>query len=154
MQTEEKQDFFCPRELTRQMIEMNQLHRKVLENNLKKTGIHRAQHRLLMTLSSHCSVSQVELARYLGVTAATIAVSLKSLEREGLICRRVKQEDNRVNFIEITEKGKRIVDESREFFDHVDERMYLGFSEEERRQLSDFLDRISDNMQKMAKQIV
>lgn len=152
VQLEEKQVIFGPRDVTHRMIMTNQMHRRIIEKNLEGTGIHRAQHRLLMTLSNHCFVSQIELARHLGVSAATIAVSLKSLEKEKLICRRAKQEDNRVNFIEITEKGRRIVDESKEYFDMVDEQMYQGFTGEERKQLSGFLDRIYENMEQMDKQ--
>ncbi len=152
MQLEKKQVSFGPRDVTHRMIMTNQMHQRMMEKNLEGTGIHRAQHRLLMTLSNHCFVSQIELARHLGVTAATIAVSLKSMEREQLICRRAKKEDNRANFIEITEKGRHIIEESREYFDMVDEQMYRGFSQEERKQLAEFLDRIYANMEQLAKQ--
>lgn len=153
MQLEKKQvSSFGPRDVTHRMIMTNQMHQRMMEKNLEGTGIHRAQHRLLMTLSNHCFVSQIELARHLGVTAATIAVSLKSMEREKLICRRAKKEDNRANFIEITEKGRHIIEESKEYFDMVDEQMYQGFSQEERKQLAEFLDRIYANMEQLAKQ--
>lgn len=152
VQWKEEQVLYEPRDVTHRMIMTNQMHRRMMEKNLEGTGIHRAQHRLLMTLSNHCFVSQIELARYLGVSAATIAVSLKAMEKEKLICRRAKQEDNRANFIEITEKGRHIVEDSREYFDMVDEQMYLGFSQEERKQLAEFLDRIYANMEQLAKQ--
>lgn len=134
------------------MILTNQMHRRLIEKKLEGTGIHRAQHRLLMSLADNQFVSQVDLARHLEVTPATIAVSLKSMEKDGLICRKVKGEDNRANFVELTEKGKRIVEDSREYFDSVDEQMYQGFSQEERKELSNYLDRVYDNMNQMAKQ--
>ncbi len=143
---------FRPEELTRRMIVTNQMHRRMLEKNLERIGIHRAQHRLLMTLACHSFVSQVELARHLEVTPATIAVSLKTMEREGWICRRAKREDNRANFVELTEKGKQIVEEGREFFDALDEQMYLGFSDADREALSGYLDRIYENMKQMEQQ--
>ena len=104
-----------------------------------------------MSLADNHFVSQVELARHLEITPATIAVSLKSMEKDGLICRKVKGEDNRANFVELTEKGKRIAEESSEYFNSVDEQMYQGFSQEERKELSDYLDRVYDNMEQMAK---
>lgn len=152
MRFERIKDGFSPREVTHRMILTNQMHRRLIEKKLEGTGIHRAQHRLLMSLADNQFVSQVDLARHLEVTPATIAVSLKSMEKDGLICRKVKGEDNRANFVELTEKGKRIAEDSREYFDSVDEQMYQGFSQKERKELSNYLDRVYDNMNQMAKQ--
>ncbi|MDY3910048.1 MAG: MarR family winged helix-turn-helix transcriptional regulator [Eubacterium sp.] len=151
MRFERKKDSYGPKEVTHRMILTNQMHRRLIEKKLEGTGVHRAQHRLLMSLADNHFVSQVELARHLEITPATIAVSLKSMEKDGLICRKVKGEDNRANFVELTEKGKRIAEESSEYFNSVDEQMYQGFSQEERKELSDYLDRVYDNMEQMAK---
>ena len=138
---------YRPSELTHLMILSNQNHKKALERSLDSFGLHRAQHRLLMTLACDCFLSQVELAKSLEVSPATIAVTLKSLEKAGLISRRVYREDNRANFVELTDAGERIVEESREVFWALDEKMYRGFSEEEKEQLCHFLERIYENMQ-------
>lgn len=150
MNGKETGDLYEPREVTRRMILTNQMHKRMLEKNLEGTGIHRGQHRLLMTLACKPFQSQVELARKLEVTPATIAVSLKSLEKTGFIERRMRQEDNRVNFVELTERGRQIVEMSRDFFDMLDRQMYQGFSEDERIQFSHFLERIYQNMRGMA----
>ena len=47
-----------------------------------------------------------------GVSGATMAVSLKKLEKGGYINRLVDQHDNRCNQICITEKGREVVEES------------------------------------------
>lgn len=140
------------KEVTHRMIVTNQMHRRMLECNLENSGIHRAQHRLLITLSEKSFASQVELARYLEVSPATIAVSLKALKREGLIVQKMREEDNRRNFVELTEKGRKHVEESCEFFDALDQQMYQGFTEEEKQRLCDYLDRIYNNMERLAAQ--
>jgi DNA-binding MarR family transcriptional regulator len=149
---EKNADGVHPAEVTHRMLVTNQMHRRLIDRSLEGTGIHRAQHRLLMTLAKNQHVSQVELAKRLEVTPATIAVSLKTMEKEGLICRKVKREDNRANFVELTKKGRDIVEESRDFFSALDEQMYLGFSEEERRRLAGYLERIYHNMEQMSGQ--
>lgn len=136
-------------EVTHHMIVTMQMHHRMMEKNLDGTGVHRAQHRLLMTLSDGTFRSQVELAKHLEVTPATIAVSLKKLEQESLIRKTAKKEDNRANFVELTEKGKRMVENSRDFFDSVDQAMYQGFTQEELVLLCNYLDRIYDNMNQM-----
>lgn len=150
MTKERSKDSYEPTEVTRRMILTNQMHKRMLENNLEGTGIHRAQHRLLMTLACDRCRSQVELARRLEVSPATIAVSLKSLEKAGLIRKQMHQEDNRAKFVELTEAGRKIVEDSRDFFDMLDQQMYQGFTREERKQLSYFLERMYENMQKAA----
>ena len=78
------------REITHYFIVTNQLHRRMVESNLEGMRIHRAQHRLLMTLSCKRSYSQVEIAKELEVSPATIAVALKNLEKEQYIVRTSK----------------------------------------------------------------
>lgn len=145
----EDNDNLLPRDITHQMVVTNQMHRRVLECNLEGIGIHRAQHRLLMTLAKHSFSSQVELARYLEVSAASIAVALKALKRAGLITQKIREEDNRRNFVELTEKGRVMVEESCEFFDALDQQMYQGFSEEEKQKLCDYLDRVYKNLERL-----
>lgn len=139
--------------ITHRLIITNRMHYRVLEKNLESIGIHRASHRILMTLACNQFASQVDLARRLEVSPASIAVTLKNLEKAGYIKKTAKKEDNRINFVELTEKGRQLVEESREFFDDLDKEMYQGFSEEERRELCNYLDRIYDNIVLMEKRI-
>lgn len=122
------------------------LHRKIIENTVGKQGIHQAQHRLLMHLAKREWNSQKELADHIGVSTATIAVSLKKLERGGYIKKSIIPNDNRYNQLEITTKGRKVVKESSEIFNHIDEKMLEGFSEEEKKQFLEFLKRINNNL--------
>lgn len=140
-----------PREVTHRMIIAMRRHHRVVESNLEGTGIHRAQHRVLMTLSERKFASQVELANYLGVSPATVAISLKSLKKADLVVKTAKEEDNRVNFVELTDEGRKIVEESCEFIDKLDYEMYQGFSPEELEQLCNYCNRIYKNMECMLK---
>ncbi len=122
------------------------LHRYILDERLKETGVYRSQHQILMMLSDHSNVSQKEIAERLYVSTATIAVSVKKLEKGGYITRVVDQEDNRMNKLCLTEKGKYTVKHSREFFHNVEEQMFRDFSAEEMAAMGQFLDRVYDNL--------
>ncbi|MDD7348339.1 MAG: MarR family winged helix-turn-helix transcriptional regulator [Clostridiales bacterium] len=113
------------------LIFISQLHRRKMERLLEGTGLHRAQHRMLMTLSDGQFTSQIELANVLEVSAATVAVSLKKLEKGGYIQKSFQEHDSRVRFVELTEKGHRVVDESKKIFHDMDEKMLEGFDEKE-----------------------
>ena len=56
-------------------------HRKIMRNYLDITGVYQAQHRLLMRIAHDQNASQKDLAMSMDVSASTIAVSLKKLEK-------------------------------------------------------------------------
>ena len=78
-----------------------------------------------------------------------VAVALKALKKSEYITQKMREEDNRRNFVELTEKGRKLVEESCDFFDMLDEQMYVGFSESEKEQLCDYFDRIYENMERL-----
>ncbi|MGM9607055.1 MAG: MarR family winged helix-turn-helix transcriptional regulator [Oscillospiraceae bacterium] len=90
--------------------------------------------------------SQRELAQALRVSQATIATSLKSLERLGYVEKRLDDRDNRRNRIAITEKGVAAVKQCHEIFDAIDRRMMEGFSPQEREELDRLQHRMLDNL--------
>lgn len=105
---------------------------------------------LLMTLSHAESGgrrwSQRDVARTMRISPATVAVSLKTLERDGYVERSADERDARRNRIALTDKGKRAVKLCGESFRAVDERMLSGFSREERGQLTGFFNRMIENL--------
>lgn len=90
--------------------------------------------------------SQRDVARTLRVSPATVAVSLKTLERDGYVARAADERDQRRNRVSLTDKGRKAVERCAESFQAVDRRMLSGFSPEEKRQLTGFLTRMIDNL--------
>lgn len=139
--------------LTHQTVKLymktGHLHRDVLEKEVRRTGVYRSQHQILMFLSNHPEASQKEIAEFLGVSTATIAVTLKKLEKSGYILRTSDPKDNRCNRIQLSGKGEEIVTQSHEIFWRVEEAMFLGFSEEEKKKLINFFERICENLEKI-----
>ncbi len=131
------------------MISANRVHRAKVERAVDGTGLHRAQHRTLMVLARNEFQSQVELAKALEVSTATLAVSLKKLEKEGYIIKTVREGDSRVNFVTLTRKGKEVVKSSWEIFETIDGKAVEGFSEDELVQFRGFLKRVYENLQQI-----
>lgn len=90
--------------------------------------------------------TQKELADRLHSAPPTIAASLKVLERQGYVERRVDEADTRRNRISITEKGRDAIRSGMEAFRQVDEYLYHGFSPGEREMMSGFLRRMLENL--------
>ena len=94
-------------------------------------------------------MSQKELAKQYHASAASIAVSLKKLEKGGYINRLVDRDDNRYNKIRLTEKGKEEVERSISFFEKTEEGMLSGFSEEEKKLFYQCIQKLSGNLEQM-----
>lgn len=90
--------------------------------------------------------SQRDLARRMRLAPATVAVSLKSLERQGYVERSIDDRDARRNRVRLTDKGRRSVEICGQVFRSVDERMLSGFDSGEREQLTSFFRRMMKNL--------
>lgn len=90
--------------------------------------------------------SQRDVARIMRISPATVAVSLKALERNGYVERFADERDQRRNRVTLTEKGRCAVEKCGESFRAVDERMLYGFTAEEKKQLTGFFTRMIDNL--------
>ena len=114
------------------------------------TGIHRSQHMILMYLY-RCKdkQSQKDIAAQFEISAAAVAVSLKKLEVGGYIKRTCCDNDNRFNEIEITKKGKEIVDYSHCLFEQIDDETFSGMSDDEKQTLVLLLDKVLLNLKRM-----
>lgn len=128
-------------------------HRKIMQHYLDETGVYHAQHRLLMEIHRNPHISQNDIARSMDVSAATIAVSLKKLEKGGYIKREIDRGDNRLNKITITEKGNMVVEHSKQIFDTADKKVFEGFTENEKQTLFVLLQKLDANLIKMEDEI-
>ena len=90
--------------------------------------------------------SQRDLAEALRVSPATIATSLKSLERLGYVEKKADEQDSRRNRVLITEKGKMAVKQCFELFDEIDRRMMEDISEQEQQMFLRLQKKMLDNL--------
>ncbi|AUS96738.1 MarR family transcriptional regulator [Clostridium thermosuccinogenes] len=141
------------KETVQLMIGLVIKHRKVMQHYLQETGVYQAQHHLLMKISHNRYASQKELAESMEVSTATIAVSLKKLEKGGYIKKIMDEEDNRLNQIIITEKGNKVVEQSKQIFESVDQKLFDGFTEKELSTLSSLLRKLDSNLARMEEEI-
>lgn len=137
------------RDITHQIIYFTIKLRRIMQSYLDETGVYQAQHRLLMEISRNPNASQNDLATSMDVSAATVAVSLKKLEKGGYINREMDEADNRLNIITITEKGNKVVEQSKRIFDSADRQVFEGLTEEEKQTLFVLLQKLNANLDRI-----
>ncbi|NBJ93171.1 MarR family winged helix-turn-helix transcriptional regulator [Parablautia muri] len=125
--------------------QVDQSFKRVADKRVTDTGLYRSQHRMLMILGKHPDCSQTELAEMLDISPAAVAVTLKKLEKAGYISRQCNVEDNRINHVIMTEKGKKAIDISLVYFKEIENALLMGFSKEEMELLEGFFLRIIKN---------
>lgn len=120
--------------------------KQICEAAMQTLDIQPSQHFVLVSLRHMGrAASQSKLAEMMRVSSASVARSLKSLDREGYIARSGGV-DGRCNETVITEKGEKILSESLKLFQGLDERCFAGFSDEEISHMENLLDRLLSNL--------
>ena len=128
------------------IIKIAREHRKTVERRISALGIHPSQHHLLMYIAKNGACTQNSIAEAMEVSAATVAVSLKKLEKGGYIEKQNSPGDGRSNRIVLTSKGEDVVEQSKLLFEDVDENMFVSFTEEQQEKLYEFLEQIITNL--------
>ena len=90
--------------------------------------------------------AQKELSDAMHVSPATVAVSLKSLEREGYVEKLADETDQRRKAVRRTPKGEAAIQRCVQVFEAVDQSMFEGFRPEETRQACGYLMRMLHNL--------
>ena len=121
----------------------------IVTDMLSKYELHHTHPRILGTIQFRNGATQKELADEMNTSPAAMSVSIKRLQKAGLIEKISDESDCRINKIKLTEKGAHIHDDIFEKTIAIDRSMLDGFSEEEIAQLFLYLDRVQENIDKM-----
>lgn len=130
----------------------DRMHHNCLKSALEKHGLREVtQPHILFTLHKikGMKASQKELGDAIGISPPTVAISVKRMEKAGLLCKVSDERDLRRNVITLTKKGVEYIEECSSIFDKIDRGIFEGFSELEREQLKKFYLRMIKNLETM-----
>lgn len=134
------------REMVHKLISTSLIHRYHITKSAQKAGLYYGQPMILEYIKEHTACTQKELADSLHISPASVATSIKRLEKSGYVTRLTDKDDIRKNRLFLTDKGLNILTEFRSICDETDREMFKGFSEEECRLLCSFLERLYNNL--------
>lgn len=139
---------FDNKALTGALLCMEALRRFTVQNAIKDSKVFFGQPPILDYLIEHGQCTQAEIAAALGVSPASMAVSVKRMQKSGLIEKVTDENDLRCNKITITDFGKAELEKVHAAFGRIDKTAYDGFSEKELEQFKKYVDRINNNLSK------
>lgn len=114
---------------------------------LRETGLHPRQVPLLMQLCRKEGMSQKEISENLHISASTVAVSMKRLEKAGIIERKSAEKDQRKICIYLTDQGKALIEKAKSQVEKSEEIVFQGFSESEICLMKRFFDQMIANLE-------
>ena len=126
--------------------------RRALEHTVKPFGFTGGQFDVLQMLMHAPELEHRELQRRLAITSPTLTNVIDVLERRGHVVRRVSDHDARAKTVAITDTA-RLVCYSPEFCDAGDalvEKMFEGFTPQERQTFSLLLSRVQTNLDQVS----
>lgn len=120
--------------------------RNYMRPYLSRLGLSYGQPKLLRCLSQLGPCSQRQLADACEVDPSAICRMLDNLERDGFLIRRPDPGDRRTGVVSLTDRGRESFLQWEEQCGALEDQMLEGFTQEERKQFSDFLSRAYRNM--------
>ena len=114
-----------------------------MNRKLEPYHIGRGQNMILFTLFKNGGIRQEDLACYLKIDKGSIAKSLKKLEDEGYIERRIDDEDKRAYKVYLTQKGIDIMPVLEEAARQWEDGLTADLSEEEKQKMKHLLNKMA-----------
>lgn len=110
--------------------------KQMLDNKLLPYDITNQQARLLGDIDNQLKryegIVQKDLERTMKLRGSSITSLLQGLERKGFISRSTGNEDGRTKRVDITEKGRAVIEEVESSFQELERLLVEGMSEEEK----------------------
>lgn len=107
------------------------LETKTKYKTLSQIHIHDGQPDILAYIYMHPDCTQYEIARYLGLSRASIGISIKRMQKSGYIEVKANESNKRSTCVRITKEGTRILVKSDMVLDEYISKKFEGFSEKE-----------------------
>lgn len=133
--------------------DIHSLHIKCSFKCLAQEKVHPTQFPILNSLKQLGDCNQCELARSLDTSPASIAVSIKRMEKMGYLIKRPDPTDRRYNRIVLTPQGRLAAEQSEKMLAEIMQQKLSGFSDEELKQYNSYLRRIKDNLERYKKEL-
>ena len=113
---------------------------------MEKVGMRYSYRHVLKPLIENDSLTQLELVNITKLKAPTISITLRNMEREGIVSRRKSDNDRRETHVAITEKGRKMYKKVLDVLAKAEKLTLKGLDEDELSTLLDIMDKVCSNL--------
>ena len=118
-------------------------------HQLKQIGIHPGQLPIIKLLDFHDGLSQKEIAGKLFLSAPTVTMSIRRMEKANMVSRRQDEKDQRISRIYLTEEGRASAAKIAALQEENEKMLRRGFSEAEIYLFKRFCEQIKENIKEL-----
>lgn len=117
-------------------------------NELESIGMRASYRHVMKPLMENESLTQLELVNITKLKAPTISITLRNMERDGIVRREKNDNDRRETHVFITDKGREIHAKILEAYDKAEKVMLSGISEKELKTAGGLIEKMTANLRK------
>ena len=130
------------------LMRLNKMHRKMAKTEFQKVNLTEGKPKILDFIINNPGCSQREIATCCKIEPATATSILSAMEKEELIYRERNPKDKRILNVFLTKKGIDAQKKVEKVFLELDEICFDGFSDEERINAINILNKLYENLAK------
>ncbi|MDE6728917.1 MAG: MarR family transcriptional regulator [Oscillospiraceae bacterium] len=113
---------------------------------LERIGMRYSYRHIMKPLMENESLTQLELVKITNLKAPTISITLRNMERDGIVRREKNDNDRRETHVFITDKGRKVYAKVLTALDKAEKTMLKGLSEKELKAMRAALEKMSANL--------
>ncbi len=121
---------------------------------IAEEGLFSGQQEILFAIVENEGLTSSKLSSMVGVSAATISVSVKRMEKTGFIIKKADEKDARIIRLYPTEKAKTLPNNIRLKMDELEKKLCLGLSKEDVLRFSSYLQLAIKNLYEQSGQCI
>lgn len=132
--------------ITRKLIKLDLVMKLYSRKKLNELGLYFGQLGIVFYIHNNPNCTQIDIAKAMSVSPASIALSTKRLEKAGIIIKQTDENNLRCKRLKLTEKGFAVTEIAETIRAEQDRKMFVGFTSEEIAALDGFIDKITMNL--------
>lgn len=113
---------------------------------LSAIGMRSSYRQVIDPLMQRDGMTQLELVKITRLKAPTISITLRNMERDGIVRREKNDSDRRETHVYITAKGREMHKKAFEVYREATDTMLSGISEKELKAVRVIINRMADNL--------
>lgn len=126
--------------------EASYLYAEFVCEELERVGMRYSYRHIMKPLMENDSLTQLQLVNITGLKAPTISITLRNMEREGIVRREKNDSDRRETHVFITDEGKKMYAKVLAVLDKAEKTMLKGLTEKELKAMRTALNKMSANL--------
>lgn len=126
--------------------EASHLYGEILREEMERIGMRYSYRYILQPLIENDSLTQLELVKITGQKPPTISITLRNMERDGIVERVKNDGDRRETHVSITEKGRKMFTKVLVAFEKAEKTILKGLTEKELSAMNATIEKMIKNM--------